>query len=145
MSTTLSTTSRCPNWLPGFVWGGGFTGADAISLGVHTIWDDDLGRQTPVVPGEQLEAAFECLCMGWSWSLYFCQRYFEGVAAGTCHEGSSGLFQEKTAPPKLREHRFVGGVYVDNYNTFAVDKVTSKKSIDDSAANPCTWATTWCL
>ena len=49
----------------------GFTTEDALSVGITHIWSDELGRMTPLLPGERLWAVVEALSMGWSWSLFF--------------------------------------------------------------------------
>ena len=60
---------------------GGYSGDDALRLGIDQIWDDDSGRQTAVRSWKPLPAVCQCLSRGWSWSPRFCQRYLEHAAA----------------------------------------------------------------
>ena len=59
----------------------GYAADDAHDFGMHHIWDDDLRRYDALRPGEQLFVCFEGLCMGWSWSLYLCQKLFENLVS----------------------------------------------------------------
>eukprot|EP00959_Pyramimonas_sp_CCMP1952_P173619 3628045-Pyramimonas_sp.AAC.1 len=73
----------------------GYTADDAHEFGIHRIWDDDLRRCDLLRPGEQLFICFEGLCMGWSWSLYLCQKFFEHLVASQHPLGLGGALRDR--------------------------------------------------
>ena len=54
----------------------GFSGATLIARGFHTVWSDTAGCGVAVGPDTIYWPVFHRLCMGWSWSLFFCQDAF---------------------------------------------------------------------
>ncbi|CAK0908266.1 unnamed protein product [Prorocentrum cordatum] len=67
-----------------FCMGAGYTADDAHEVGI-----------------QQLFICFEGLCMGWSWSLYLCQKLFENLVAAQRPLGLEGVPRDRTPAPEL--------------------------------------------
>jgi hypothetical protein len=109
----------------------GFFGCDAIACGIHEIWDDTLMSYVRVQPSEPLWAVFEALCMGWSWSLYFCQSAFEYQASLLNPRGAMGMFREHQPAPIIKPGAPASGLYVDNFNVLGGSRDDVSKSIEN--------------
>lgn len=82
------------------------------------IYDDVLGRDTPVMPGESLFVCFGGMPMGWSWALYFAQEIISEQCRLACGAGPDELIKDKMKAPRIRPGKAPIGVYVDNVHTF---------------------------
>ena len=89
-------------------------------LGIYqdVIYDDELGRDTLVIPGESLFICFGGMPMGWSWALYFAQEIISEQCRIACGAGSDELIKDKSVAPPILPGKAPIGVYVDNVHTF---------------------------
>eukprot|EP00438_Fugacium_kawagutii_P019574 Skav228158 [mRNA] locus=scaffold439:19428:23715:+ [translate_table: standard] len=85
-----------------------------LDMAPTSIFDDDLQKFTPVVPGETLIPCFRGVCMGWSWALHLAQSIVSHQASLSVNGDSSDLVLDKAVVPDVTPARPVIGVYVDN-------------------------------
>eukprot|EP00959_Pyramimonas_sp_CCMP1952_P076349 1595155-Pyramimonas_sp.AAC.1 len=68
--------------------------------------------------------------MGWSWSLYLCQKFVEHLVASQHPLGLGGALRGRSPAPELAPGVCAEGVYVDNFNSFSVSAEDSHLSVE---------------
>ena len=85
---------------------------------VDSIYDDELGRESPVVNGERLFIYFGGMPMGWSWALYFAQNIISEQCRIAGKADDKQLIRDKHPAPTIQPGAPAIGVYVDNVHAF---------------------------
>ena len=90
----------------------GFAGTDLLAHGIHSVCSGDTGREVAVVADQTYWSVFHGVCMGWSWSLFFCQDAFTAAASLVNPRRDLGLAVERQPAPTVEPGKPVGLLYV---------------------------------